>query len=143
MLAAPVGLEITAAPVDRVVLVDLMNKLTVRHHRSSSWWQRQKGMRRVLKLLKLKSILYSTLMDPIYKSLQSDVSCPIKRRFKNQNLERRRNSRVKKRRMLLITVSSSLKRYLRRMMNTSSPKELMRLNRLDKIDPTILALLKI
>jgi len=104
MLAAPVGLEIPAAPVDRVVLVDLMNKLTVRHHRSSSWWQRQKGMRRVLKLLKLKSILYSTLMDPIYKSLQSDVSCPIKSRFKNQNLERRRNSRVKKRRMLLITV---------------------------------------
>jgi len=82
-------------------------------------------------------------MDPIYKSLQSDVSCPIKSRFKNQNLERRRNSRVKKRRMLLITVSSSLKRYLRRMMNTSYPKELMRLNRLDKIDPTILALLKI
>jgi len=82
-------------------------------------------------------------MDPISKSLQSDVSCPIKRRFKNQNLERRRNSRVKKRRMLLITVSSSLKRYLRRMMNTSYPKELMRLNRLDKIDPTILALLKI
>jgi len=143
MLAAPVGLEIPAAPVDRVVLVDLMNKLTVRHHRSSSWWQRQKGMRRVLKLLKLKIILYSTLMDPISKSLQSDVSCPIKSRFKNQNLERRRNSRVKKRRMLLITVSSSLKRYLRRMMNTSYPKELMRLNRLDKIDPTILALLKI
>jgi len=35
-------------------------------------------------------------MDPISKSLQLDVSCPIKSRFKNQNLERRRNSRVKK-----------------------------------------------